>query len=145
MTNKAAELLGKSVTDVLRVAPFCDWPFEKSADNDLDEPLIYFEFKDHGVSLTCRDIQIISTIHFSATGQAASHFELPTFLTRDGVRDQFGIPHASGEGMDDPVLGRYGPFDRYDHPDHSVHFEFFPDDDRIKLITLMASPVVPGR
>jgi hypothetical protein len=145
VTTKAEELLGKSVTDILHSAPFCDWPFEKNADNDLDEPLVYFEFKDHGVSLTCRDTDTISTVHFSASGQAASYFGLPTSLTRDKVRGQFGTPHASGEGVDHPILGNYGPYDRYDHSDHSVHFEFFPDVDKIRLITVMTRSVVPGR
>lgn len=144
MTTRAVELLGKSVTNVLLNAPFCDWPYEKSADDDLGEPLVYFEFRDHGMSLTCRDADIISTIHFIAAGLAASHFELPASLTRDKLRDQFGTPHASGEGTDHPVLGKYGPYDRYDHPDHSVHFEFFPDEDKIKRITLMIRSVVPG-
>lgn len=145
MTFKAAELLGKSVTDVLPFTPFCDWSFERSVDEDLDEPLVYFEFKDHGVNFTCRDTEKISTVFFTAAGEAADFFKLPTSLTRDEVRLQFGPPSASGEGMIDPVLGTYGPYDRYDYPDYSAHFEFFPDREKIKQITLMMSSVVPGK
>ncbi len=145
MIIKGAELLGKSVTDVLLDAPFCDWSFKKSVDDDLDEPLVNFEFEDHGISFRCRDIEKISTIFLSADGEAATVFELPTSLTRDEVRNQFGVPNASGEGLVDPILGTYGPYDRFDYPDHSVHFEFFPDRDKIKLITLMTSSVVPGK
>jgi len=145
VTFKAAELLDKSVTDVFPDAPFCDWSFERSVDEDLDEPLVYFEFKDHGVDFTCRDADKISTIFFSATGEAARIFELPTSLTRDEVRDRFGVPNASGEAMVDPVLGEYGPHLRYDYPDYSVHFEYFPDRDKMKLITLMIPSVVPSK
>lgn len=145
VTIKGVELLGKSVTDVLPDAPFCDWPFKRSVDEDLDEPLVYFEFEDHGIAFSCRDTEIISTIFLSADGKAANVFELPTSLTRDEVCERFGRPNASGDGMVDPVLGTFGPYVRFDYPDHSAHFEFFPDQDKIKLITLMRPSVVPGR
>jgi len=145
VTIKAAELLGKTMTDVLPTAPFCNWQFERSADEDLDEPLVYFEFKAHGIDFTCRDTGRISTIFFSPAGEAAKIFELPTSLARNEIRDQFGEPDASGEGMVDAVLGAFGPYDRYDYPDYSAHFEYFPDQDKIKLVTLMTSSVVPSR
>ena len=145
MTIKAVDLLGKSATDVLPTAPFCNWSFERSVDENLDEPLVYFEFADQGIDFTCRDVERISTIFFRATGEAAKVFELPTSLTRDEIRDQFGTPSASGEGMVDPVLGTYGPYDRYDYPEYSAHFEFFRDQDKIKLITFMTQSVVPGK
>ena len=145
MISNAVKLLGRSVADVLSRPPFCDWSFEKRADHDLDEPLVYFDFKDHGVDFVCSSSETISSVHFTASAQAASEFELPVSLTREGVRSHFGTPDASGEGTEHPVLGVYGPYDRYDHSSHSVHFEFMPNEDKIKLITLMAPSAVPGK
>jgi hypothetical protein len=42
-----------------------------------------------------------------------------------------------------PILGEYGGWDRFDYPSHTVHIEYRPDSDRIKMVTMMRPDVTP--
>jgi hypothetical protein len=44
--------------------------------------------------------------------------------------------------MIDPILGEYGPWDRFARLGYTIHVEYRADADCIKMITLMRPDVV---
>ena len=144
MLKTAVHLIGRSVSDLLACKPLRDWPYKRSTDEDSGEELIYLEFKEHGLNFILRDKGMVTTAFFDANGEAARWFELPTHLSRAEVRQEFGTPESSGEGFTDSVLGEFGPHDRFEFSGYLAHFEFLPNEDRLKRITLMMPSVAPG-
>jgi hypothetical protein len=138
--------LGQHVSAMLRESPFKDWPFVKRVENDLEEPIILYVFKGHGFELQCDQNYKISVIFLTSAQDNDSDETLFNFTfswKREQVLRHFGTPSKSGGRMTDPILGEYGGWDRFDRLDHTIHIEYRTDKDRIKMITLMRSDVVP--
>lgn len=134
------------ITALLEAAPFNAWPVERSVEDDLDEPRIDYVFQGHGLSLICGEDEIIHTIFLYADERGGFReplFEIALSLSRDEVLAHFGAPSKSGSGTSDPILGEFGPWDRFERPGLAIHVEYRPGSDAIRLITLMRSDVVP--
>ena len=145
-TKTLANYLGNPVSVMLADLPFKNWPFEKSYENDLEKPRIDYIFPENGVDLVCDADERVTTIflYFHETRRFEGDLlDLPFLFTRRQVMERLGPPSRSGGRTNDPVLGEYGPWDRYAMPDYSIHVQFREDADRIKQITLMRADVVP--
>jgi hypothetical protein len=143
---KIPEYLGKHVSILLEEVPFKNWPVEKSIEDDLEEKLTSYMFKEHGFEVSCDRNDKISVIFLYSdkyNGFAESLFEIPFSWNQKQVLEHFGVPSKSGGKVSDPILGDYGPWDRFTRPGYAIHVRYRTDSDRIKQITLMRSDVVP--
>jgi hypothetical protein len=146
MIETLACYLGKPASTMLEALPFKLWPFEKSFENDLPEPIIYYIFPNHGLELRCDRDDKVSVIFLSSDeyhGFDDSLLDIPFSSNRQQVRDLFGTPSKSGDKIKDQILGEYGPWDRFARLGYTVHFEFQPYVDRIRKITIMRADIVP--
>ena len=146
MLKTMVKYLGSPVSTMLEDAPFRLWPFEKSFEDDLEEPSVHYVFSQHGLELTCdRDdrISVIFLYSDKFNGFDESLLDAPFSSNREKVLELFGAPSKSGGKISDPILGEYGAWDRFAKLGHSIHVEYRPDPDRIKRITLMRADMVP--
>lgn len=145
-TDTLAKYLGHSSSVLLAAAPFKDWTFEKSFENDLEEPLIDYVFPKNGVDFVCDGQDRVTTI-FLYSDETRCFKEglgdIPFSSTRQQAIARLGSPSKSGDGINDPILGKYGPWDRFARPGYTLHIEYRVSTDRIKKITLMRPDVVP--
>jgi hypothetical protein len=142
-----AAYLGRPASDMLSDAPFKDWPFERSIDADLNPPRIDYVFPNNGLDLVCDQNDEAATIFIHADKDrhiSEDIPDLPLSSTRQDVYEILGSPTKKGDGLIDPVLGNYGPWDRFSETDHTIHVEYHADADRIKKITLIRNDVVPA-
>jgi hypothetical protein len=63
--------------------------------------------------------------------------------TRTEVRDRLGRPSRSGEARTMPILGRHGPWDRYDGERFCTHFQYTEPDDCLQLVTIVVTDIAP--
>ena len=140
-----AKFLGQKASCLLEAEPFRNWPVERSVDDDSDPPEVGYTFAGCGLALKCdrRDEKINCLFLELETHAGTVLSEVPFHLRRSEVLALFGPPSKSGEGFSDPVLGDYGPSDRFQGPEYTVHVEYRVDSDSIKMITLMRNEVVP--
>jgi len=146
MITKMPEYLGKHVSIMLEETPFKNWPVEKSFEDDLEERIIHYVFKEHGLALRCDKNDKICVIFLYSdnyNGFDESLFEIPFSLNREQVLEHFGAPSESGGKISDPILGEYGAWDRFTRQEYAIHIEYRIESDRIKRITLMRSDVIP--
>jgi hypothetical protein len=145
-TKTLADYLGGPVSVLLADAPFKHWTFQKSFENDLEEPLIDYVFAQNGMDLVC-DGEDTVTIIFLYSDESRCFKEglqdIPFSSTRQKIVDRLGPPSKSGGGMRDPILGDFGPWDRFAQQSYSIHIEYRMDADHIKMITLTRADVVP--
>ncbi|GGA88215.1 hypothetical protein GCM10011521_28230 [Arenimonas soli] len=75
------------------------------------------------------------------------HAELPLgiswTMSRHEARTLLGPPSRSQEGSTVPILGDFGPFDRFDSTFHCIHLEYDVDTDRLRQVTLMHPSAAP--
>ncbi len=136
-----ARYLGRPVADMLGDMPFKFWPVEESHEEDLNPPLTNYEFPENGLSVTCD--KAVRAIFLQSEEFDEYLLGFPFSLTRQQIRERFGTPTRSGVKHTDEILGEMGNWDRFDGPEYAVHVEFWPDADRIKMITLMRPDVAP--
>ena len=144
MTKTLANYLGRPAYTMLEDEPFKDWAFEKSYDEDDPEDLSFnYVVLQHGLSVRsdCDDKITVIFLHSDRT----SDFDecLPFSWSRRKVIERFGVPSKSGAKSSSPILGEYGPWDRFARTGHTIHVEYSADADRIRVITLMRDDVVP--
>ena len=147
MTENLTNYLGKSSQALLADAPFRGWQYEKSFEAQLDEPIFQYVFPENGLEMRCDQHDLISAIFITDEAlteldEALSGISLST--PRAEILTRFGPPSKSGKGLNDPILGEYGPWDRFRMGSYAVHFEYNLDATRIEKITLMRSDIVPG-
>ena len=133
--------LRKKASSLLQQPPFKDWEVVRSVEEELKE--VSYEFKAKGLALNC-DMDDNITVIFLGSEELEQYFEIPFSLNRSTVLDHLGKPLSSGEGLIDPILGEYGPHDLFPRSGYSVHVEYWPKVDKIKMISLMVNEVVPG-
>lgn len=146
MTETFAKYLGQPVSTLLEAPPFNHWPIKRSIENDLPEQIIHYVFPKHGLELQSDRGDKISLVMLFADelkGFDESLLDVPFYFSRQQVRERFGLPSKSHEGFTDPILGIFGPWDRFSRSGYTIHFEFTVDADRIRKITLMRPDVVP--
>ena len=77
-------------------------------------------------------------------GFAAESVEgIPLSSKRAEVLEAMGSPTKHGRPLDDPQLGRYGAWDRFDRTSYAIHVQYQADADAIEMITLMHHSAVP--
>ena len=147
MIKIIANYLGSPASTMLEATPFKRWPVEKSFEDDLDAPIIHYVFPEHGLELRCDGDDRVSAIFLYSdefNGFDESLLDAPFSSSRKKVIQLFGSPYKSGGKTDDPILGEYGPWDRFAGLGYMIHVEYRADADRIKKITLMRPDVVSG-
>lgn len=141
-----ASYLGNPVSAMLADEPFKDWVYEKSFENDLEEPIIDYVFPLNGLDLLCDGDDKVNTIFLYSDEHRCfdgSLQEVPFSSTRQQVIERLGSPSKSGGRLDDPILGKYGPWDRFARLGYSIHVEYRVNADLINKVTLMRADVVP--
>lgn len=138
--------LGQHASVLLADPPFKDWAFERSFTLDLPELEIDYIFADNGLDFISDEYDNVSTIFIYADKQryfTDGLADMPFSTTRRDVIARLGAPAASGRSHSHPILGQYGPWDRFACPRYSIHIEYRLDDDCIRQITLMRPDAVP--
>jgi hypothetical protein len=143
---RLARYLGQNASCLLEAEPFKNWPVERSVDDDSDPPDVEYTFVGCGLELNCdREDERVRSIFLEAEAHAGTVLsEVPFHLRRHEVLARFGSPSKSGEGFSDPILGDFGPWDRFRSPEYAVHVQYKAGSDSIEMITLMRNDVVPG-
>ena len=143
MTNDILGYLGKPASAFFKSPPFESWKFKKTVDDDLPEIRINYVSAPNNFSITSDVHDKIDCIFIEADNLDRRLWDIPFSSSRNDVLSRFGVPSKSGAARTDPILGEYGPWDRFDEADHSIHIEYQPHADRIRRVTLMRADVVP--
>ena len=145
-TETLSKYLGREASILLGDPPFKNWTFEKSFETDLERPLIDYVFSQNGMDFVCDEEDKVNSIFLYADESrcfTAGVQDLPFSASRHEVIARLGSPSKSGGGINDPILGEHGPWDRFARPGYAIHVEYWTDFDSIKKITLMRADVVP--
>lgn len=142
---KLFRYLGHNASEMLSTPPFNGWSYEKSLEEDLDLPIIHYIVKECGLELRCDLDDKVSVIFVNAgRGGVLEPYLGVTFeSTRAQVLECFGAPTESGEQTHDPILGKYGAWDRFAIPGGAVHVEYNINDDSLAKVTFMRDDVAP--
>ncbi len=143
MTEQLSDYLGKPASILLSSTPFNLWSFVRTVDEDLPERGVNYASEPHGLSLGCDSAEHIHSIFVSLDHIDQDLLNIPISSNRADVLVSQGVPTKSGAAHSDPILGEYGAWDRFDGPSYSMHVEYYPHEDRIKMVTLMRADVVP--
>jgi hypothetical protein len=123
-----------------------------SAEDDLEEgvpPMHYLSSYKGGYVLTHVRGRISAAHLFLTPANDYRPFDgallsgLSRRSTRGEVQHRLGKPSRSAEARTVRILGRQGPWDRYDGEHVCIHFQYAEHDDRIQLITVMAADSAP--
>ena len=141
-----ASLLGKQASILLADSPFKDWTFKKSFEADLEKPLIDYVFAHNGMDFVCDEHDKVNTIFLyfdKFRSFKESIQDLPSSTSRREVIARLGSPSKSGGRINDPILGKYGAWDRFTRPGYAIHVEYRLDVEIINKITLIRADVIP--
>ena len=139
-TDVIAAYLGKPSATMLAASPFDGWRFERSVETDLDEIVVDYVSDDGGIDVLADRRGTVGTIflYFDDDRTFAGNLsDVPATMTRRDVVAMFGDPSKSGEGIDDPILGQTGAWDRFNMGHYLMHFEYDVHADVVSKITLM--------
>ena len=144
MRNRApiVEFLGKPASALIGSMPFRGWKFTRSVDEDDPARSISYQCDGSFFSMRCDGDDLVRSI-FLENGFDERLIGLSFLSNREDIRQNLGAPSKSGPAYTHPILGKYGPWDRYDCPEYSIHIHFESGRDRVKMITLMRADVVP--
>lgn len=137
------DCLGMDASALLEAEPFKFWKFDRSIENDLAERLIDYVCDVEGFSMTCDADDRIRAIFIQSSALVHAELNMPPQAGRSEVRASLGAPSRSGEASKDIVLGEYGAWDRYEKERYSLHIEYAPHTDRIKMVTLIRPDSIP--
>lgn len=144
---RLSQHLGRDVSDLMNTEAISTWTYERSVDDDAGYRAISYEFKDEGLELRCDSNEMVGTIFVYRRkfgGFAAESVEgIPLSSKRAEVLEAMGSPTKHGRPLDDPQLGRYGAWDRFDRTSYAIHVQYQADADAIEMITLMHHSAVP--
>ena len=119
--KKIAEYLGTEVAVFLQDERFKGWKVERTEENELEPPVVYYVFPEGGLALECDADERISTIFLrSKDGHTFDDKlispDLSLIWNRKQVLQHLGPPSWSGPEHTHPILGAYGAWDRFDRP-----------------------------
>jgi hypothetical protein len=144
---RIAEYLGEHASRMLDTEPFKSWSVEKSIDDDFEERIIQYVYKQHGLEFHCAADERITVIFLYLDGCSEfekSLFEIEHFRNREQVLGHFGVPSKSGTKTNHPILGESGAWDRFAKAGFTIHFEYKTNSDAVNKITMMRSDIVPS-
>lgn len=138
--------LGGPASEILSNPPFNAFDFIRSVEEDLPEIIIDYVSDDGGIDIAADEDDAVSRIF--VYNEASKKFtpglsDLPFWLGRDQVIELFGEPSKSGEGLDHPVLGVSGPWDRFSKNGYVIHVRYKVGERGIDRVTLMRPDMVP--
>ncbi|MEZ5938270.1 MAG: hypothetical protein R3C52_08615 [Hyphomonadaceae bacterium] len=145
-TETLASYLGLPVSAILATEPFMDWAVERSLEDETEPPRIYYEFAQDGVDVVCDDgDNVAGIILFGDESRCYKDGlqDVSFSFGRGEVLKRLGRPAKSGGVLNDPVLGKLGPWDRFAKDRYSIHVQYGVDSDRVERITLMRADFVP--
>jgi hypothetical protein len=142
MTRDLAKYLGLEIGELLVAMPFSSWHPVRSVEND-PRPEVWYEFEGHGVEVICDEDDRIRTV-FLHRGDGESLVDVPFGMTRQQVRQRFGVPAASGAAVRIAGIGDLGPWDRFALAEGVLHIQYSARWDEIDMVTLMRPDAVPG-
>lgn len=137
--------LGSHIKKLLDSSPFDKWDVQRTTEDDLEEQRIFYVFPERGLQIRCCVQEKIRVIFLDASHKELEGIfvNLPFLLERSKVQEKLGRPSKTGEKRTHPILGDFGAWDRFSSKDHSTHVEYWPDSDKIKMITLMENAFTP--
>jgi hypothetical protein len=141
--SRLMDYLGMAASALLEAEPFKSWKFDRTIENDLAERLIDYVCDVEGFSMTCDADDTIRSIFLQSSALVQAELNLPPQCGRSDVLASLGAPLRSGEAFKDIVLGEYGGWDRYEKERYSLHIEYAPRADRIKMVTLIRPDAIP--
>ncbi len=142
---RMSEFLGKPASKLVEAEPFKSWPVERWVDDDSDPPLVGYEFQDCGLQLNCdREHETVRSV-FLETDKHEQFVlsEIPFTENRQQLMKRLGMPSKSGERTSHPILGNFGPWDRFQATNYTIHVQFELESDTIAKITLMRNDATP--
>ncbi|RAZ89179.1 hypothetical protein DPM33_19695 [Mesorhizobium hawassense] len=137
------DYLGRPASDLLTLPPFNTWHFKRTVDDDLPDIEINYVADRNNFSFMCDRHETIATIFVASDDFGQFLGGISFSCNRQEVNGFLGTPSKSGKPYNDPILGEYGSWDRYDDGRQSIHVEYEPDADRIRRVTLMRADVAP--
>lgn len=142
---RLAKYLGQKASHLLDTEPFKNWSLERIVYDDSDRPEVRYVFVGCGLELNCdREDDRIRCLFLETETHAGTVIsEVPFQLSREEVLAHFGSPSKSGVPISHPVLGKFGPWDRFQGPEYTVHVQYKVGSDSIEMITLMRNDVAP--
>lgn len=139
--------IGRPVSELLDTSPLRGWSFDRSVDDDLAERVIHYVFDVNGVELQCdknENVQVIFLFADEYGGFRGAPLGLSFSSTQEEVRCRFGEPTRSGAGLNDEILGRLGPWDRFTtERGNEVHVQYGVERDSLHKVTIMSAEVAP--
>lgn len=140
MSDDISKFLGGKVSLLLSEDPFSKWDYKKYVENDLDEPIVTYEFQREGLELRCNRNEEIKVIFLPSIAFVEAHRLLPQISgasTRQDLMNRFGEPEKIGNATVHPILGEIRPWDRFWFGEHKLHVQYLQDGSHIERITLI--------
>lgn len=135
--------LGKSAATLLAAPPFAGWEYERSVESDLDRPAVLYIFTNKGLEVRCNENDEVESLFCTSGNFDESLIEFSFANKRNDVMAILGEPEKSGNKMEDPILGNYGAWDRFNRGETTIHFQYAFSNDETEKITFMLSSVAP--
>ena len=136
--------LGKSIGSLLQDALFIGWVVRRSVEKELQPPRIHYVFSGTGFEVKCGPDEIIDVIFINIeeidTSIARLIVPINPNWTRKIAIEYYGPPIRSGGEYVHPILGQYGPWDIFDFPQYTLHFEYYADSFHVKRLTMTCKP-----
>lgn len=143
MSKIFVEYSGLPASALLNSSSFSHCLFKRHVDDDLPELSIDYTTESGALNFTCDADERIRSIFLKSDEFGSTRFHIPFMSCRREVLKLLGVASRSSDGHVHPILGEFGPWVRYDYEKHSIHFEFHPHIDRIKMVTLMRADAAP--
>lgn len=141
-----AKYLNKHISKLLEIDPIKNWPVDRELIEYDDPPRIGYTFEGSGLQVSCDMGERIQSIFLEL--EMHDKFllsEVQFTQNRTQIIKRFGTPSKSGEGISDAILGEFGPWDRFQNSEYTLHVQYTILSDGIEKITLMRNDVVPSK
>lgn len=135
-----SDYIGCNAEALLESLPFRNWEVERSTEEDLEQPIIQYEFPGRSIALRCDSNNHITSIflrRYDLDGFDLNSLDVSFAWDRVQVRKVLGAPTQTGDPVSDPILGEYGPWDKYKFEGYSMHLEYEKENSRVRRITIM--------
>lgn len=146
---KLEDYIGKKSSALLSALPFKGWHVERKINNDEElhenlETTIVYSFPESSLEVQCDKSNIIQTIFInkeSYDGYAFLDFSFSS--TRKQLLDRLGPKQKSGDKLEHEILGKFGPWDRFERGDYMIHVQYKWETDEVAMVTIMNKNIVP--
>ena len=142
---RLSRFLGKEVSLLLNSPQYKSWPIKRVVDDDSVPQTVGYILSNGVLQVVCdRDSETIRSLFCSSEAHAgATLSEIPFCTVRSTVLLKYGTPAKSGDKHSHPILGDFGPWDRFELGDYVLHVEYCFEAPGVKRITMMRNDVAP--